>query len=118
MVNDNVQKAKKKGFNPLRLHADAVEKLDYICHVTGKTKVAQFDELINPVYQVLVNFKNANLEFETSMLQNTVLITASGRSRVINGSFEISKDADKAEANMRLKNQLEAQIKAKKGVTA
>ena len=110
-----------------KVNTDAVVHMDtetksiigFFAHAMNTTEKAVMKEVFGNLFCIGANFpKNLNLEFEATVSESKLTISFLGSSNMIFGQFRISEDADRAEADMRLKYVLESKIKAKKGVKA
>ncbi|MCJ7633435.1 hypothetical protein MUP77_13740 [Candidatus Bathyarchaeota archaeon] len=76
-----------KNFKNITVHKSTYDMAHYLAKVTGKSMSSILDELVSNVFQVGMNFKTLNLEYEISILNNTITIHATGKSTFTIGSI-------------------------------
>ncbi len=107
---------KIKNDSSVRISKDTLAELDLLSKITKISKKALIGDVVHSIFCLGCTFKTLNLGYETVVSENTLTITLSGRNNLISGSFQIPETDSNSVMEKKLKQTLNKQIKAKKGV--
>lgn len=99
----------KRDTKQVRIPKRTIEMLDYLCKITNKSRQKILSEIVEACYQVGIDFKFANMCFETSVLFDSVTITFTGSKRLIIGHFK-PKSEDTKKIDKQLKKEVEKRL--------
>lgn len=85
----------------VRIPKKTIEQLDYLCKITNKSRQKILSEIVEAIYQVGIDFKFANMMFETSVLFDSVTITFTGSKRLIIGHFRSNESDAKVDKKIK-----------------
>jgi hypothetical protein len=98
--------SKSREFKPVQLRKETFEKIKFLAKKSNKSQSGLVTELIDAVFTIANTFDNINLDYEYNITNSTLLVTVSGRNKLITGSFEIPVNATDKEERKELRKRL------------
>jgi hypothetical protein len=100
-----------KNFKNIAIHESTHEQARFLSKMQNKSIAAILEELIDRVFQIACTYdkQGLNIDFETCVTDSTLLISVTGRNRLLSGEIKLPpSEEDKIVKTVIIKHQIDA----------